>query len=337
MGQTSAVIRQPWYHSPRVLGVLEALVGNSLLMATFVLIVVYSIIAGDRNFLTFENLVNILLSATVGGFLTWGLAVAMLAGNIDYSTQGISALASIAMGVLFMQQNLPAIPTVLVVGAVAAAFGVLTSTLIVNAKIPGLVGTIAVNGSYVAIAMYLCNNLQINIRRPGMEQLFIYTRILGIPFAVWLMFAFFGFAWVVLNHTKLGAHIYASGANVTAARLNGVRVDRVIRITLAWSALCVAMGAMVQTTRGGITLLFGSSGGLAPSLGPVVLGGISLFGGAGKLENMFIAIAFTSVLYNGLFLLSASTGVIQMTGGLVFLVAILLSTARGWFASMKTV
>ena len=335
MNATATAERRPWYMAPHAMRVLEALLSNSLLMATIVLVVVYSVIARDRNFLTFQNLVNILLSATVGGFLTWGLATTMLAGNIDYSTQGISALATIGMGVLFMQKELAAIPTVLVVGAGCILFGLLTSVMIVNFKIPGLVGTIAVNGSFVAIAMYLCGNLQINIRRPGMEQLFIYTRILGIPFSVWLMFAFFVFGWIVLNHTKLGAHIYATGANPVAARLNGVPVGWVVRITLMWSALCIAVAAMIQTTRSGITLLWGSSGGLAPNLGPVVLGGISLFGGAGKLENMLVAIAFTSVLYNGLYLMSAPTGTIQMVGGLVFLIAILMSAARDWFAKMR--
>ena len=329
------VRKTAWWMNPRLLRALEALLSNSLLMATIILVVIYSVVARHLNFLTFENLVNILISATVGGFLTWGLAVTMLAGNIDFSTQGISAIASIMMGVLFMQLGWGAIPTLIVVILASAILGLLTSLLIVNLKIPGLVATIAVNGSYVAAAMFLCSNYQINIRRPDLENLFFKFRLLHIPFSVWLMFAFFGFAWVVLNHTKLGAHIYATGANPIAARLSGVRVNRVIRITLIWSALCVALAAMIQTARSGITLLFGSSGGLYADLGPVVLGGISLFGGSGKLENMLVAIAFTSVLYNGLFLMNASTGTIRMTYGLVFLIAILMSAAREWFAKMK--
>lgn len=327
--------RTAWWMNPRLLRVLEALLSNSLLMAMIILVVVYSVVARHLNFLTFENLVNILISATVGGFLTWGLAVTMLAGNIDFSTQGISAIGSIMMGVLFMQLGWGALPTLVVVILASAIIGLLTSLLIVNLKIPGLVATIAVNGSYVAAAMFLCNNYQINIRRPDLENLFFKSRFLHIPFSVWLMFAFFGLAWVVLNHTKLGAHIYATGANPIAARLSGVRVNRVVRITLIWSALCVALAAMIQTARSGITLLFGSSGGLYADLGPVVLGGISLFGGSGKLENMLVAIAFTSVLYNGLFLMNASTGTIRMAYGLVFLIAILMSAARGWFAKMK--
>jgi ribose transport system permease protein len=333
--QTLTKKKTSWWMEPRILSWLEKLFNNSLLMSTFILIVIFSILGWERNYLTPENGVNILISMTVGGFLTWGLATAMLAGNIDYSTYGISAIASILTGIMFMQQGWGAIPTILFVAIGTSLFGLLTSILVVNFRIPGLVATIAVNGFYISIAMYLCQNYQINIRRPELEQVFFQFRPLGIPFSVWLMFIFFGITWVMLYHTKLGAHIYATGANPLAARLSGVRISWVVRFTLLFSALCVAIAAIIQTSRSGITMLYGSSGGLAPNLGPVVLGGISLFGGSGRLENMLIAIFFSTVLYNGLYLMNASTGVIYLVSGLVFLIALMMSTVRDWFAKRK--
>ncbi len=79
-----------------------------------------------------------------------------------------------------------------------------------------------------------------------MEEIFLKFRPLSIPFGVWLMLIFFGVAYVMLYHTKLGAHIYAVGANPVAARLNGVPVGQVIRATLLWSALCVSMAAIIH-------------------------------------------------------------------------------------------
>jgi len=331
--------RKHWYSSPRMLSLVEMLLSNSLLAATVILVIVYTIIARDRNFFSFGNLVNILMAATITGFATWAMAVAMLAGNIDWSTRGVSVIASILLGELFMQKGWGAIPTILGVCAASILVSLFTSFLIVNFKIPSLVATIAVNGSYVAIAMYLCNNYQINIRRPGLEEIFIKFRPLNIPFSVWLMLIFFGFAWVMLYHTKLGAHIYATGANANTARLNGVNVNRVIRITLMWSAVCVAMAGIIGTTRGGITLLYGSTGGydaLVYAFGPVMLGGVSLFGGRGRLENMLVAILFVNVLNNGLFLMHATTGIIQTANGLVFLLALMMSSTRDMIAQIKS-
>ena len=88
---------------------------------------------------------------------------------------------------------------------------------------------------------------------------------LGIPLTVWVMFASFLAAFIMLNHTRLGAHIYATGANYNAARLNGVPVENIIRITLVLSSVFIAIGGMVATARSGITILFGSTNALNTS------------------------------------------------------------------------
>jgi ribose/xylose/arabinose/galactoside ABC-type transport system permease subunit len=335
MSESLAIPKRKWYQSGRTLSLLEKLLSNSLLAATMALVIIYAILGRNMNYFTFENLVNILLSLTLTGFLTWSMAIAMLAGNIDWSTTGISAIASLTVGVLFMQKGVGAIPAILITLVTCMAFSLISSFLIVNLKIPSLVATIAVNGSFVASAMFISNNTTINIRRPDLANDLVNFNILGIPFIVWLMFFFFGFAYVMLYHTKLGAHIYATGADPAAARLNGVKVSNVIRITLMWSALCVGMAGIIQTTRGGITLLYGSTGGLLPAFTPVMLGGISLFGGRGRLENMLVAIVFITVLNNGLYMMNAQIGVITLANGLVLLIALMMSSLRDFIATLK--
>jgi ribose transport system permease protein len=322
-------------YSQQTLAFLERFLSNSLLAATIVLVIFFSIIARDRNYFSFENLVNVLTALATAGFLTWSMAFAMLAGNIDWSTKGISAIASIALGVTFMNMGWPAITSILVVCAGCILVSLFTSFLIVNLKIPGLVATIAVNGLYIAIAMYLCNNYQINIRRPELENILVQFQPLRIPFSVWLMFIFFGIACIILYHTRLGAHIYAVGANSPAARLNGVRVGRVVRFTLMWSAVCIAMAAIIQTTRSGITLLYGTTIAIEPAFLPALLGGISIFGGRGRLENMLIAIVFVAVLENGLFIMSAATGTIYFVRGIAYMLALILSIVRDRVALIK--
>ena len=337
MSESLAVPQRKWYQSVRTIKLVERLLSNSLLAATVVVIVIYAILGRNMNYFTFDNLVNILLSLTTLGFLTWSMAIAMLAGNMDWSTTGIAAVASLTIGVLFMQHGMGAIPAILLTGVVCMVFSLFTSFLIVNLKIPSLVATIAVNGSFIASAMYISNNTTINIRRPGLADVLVNFNILNIPFIVWLMFLFFGFAYVMLYHTKLGAHIYAVGANSVAARLNGVKVSNVIRITLIWSALCIAMAGIIQTTRGGITLLYGSSIGLpiTPAFTPVMLGGISIFGGRGRIENMLIAIVFITVLNNGLYMMNAQLATINVANGVVLLVALMMSSLRDFIATHK--
>jgi ribose/xylose/arabinose/galactoside ABC-type transport system permease subunit len=335
MEQSIAIPKRKWYQSQKGLSLLEKLLSNSLIAASVVVIIIYSILGRNMNYFTFENLVNILLSLTTIGFLTWSMSIAMLAGNMDWSTTGISVIASLTVGVLFMQKGWGAVPAILITLAVCMAFSLVSSFLIVNLKIPSLVATIAVNGTFVAAAMFISNNTTINIRRPDLADTLVNNNFLHIPFTVWLMFLFFGFAYVMLYHTKLGAHIFAVGANTAAARLNGVKVSNVIRLTLMWSALCVGMAGIIQTTRGGITLLYGSTGGLVPAFTPVMLGGISLFGGRGRIENMLVAIIFITVLNNGLYMMNAHIGVVTLANGVVLLIALIMSSLRDFIAKLK--
>jgi ribose/xylose/arabinose/galactoside ABC-type transport system permease subunit len=335
MSQGLAMPKRKWYQSQQALGLLEKLLSNSLLAATVVVIIIYAILGRDMHYFTFENLVNILLSLTTLGFLTWSMSVAMLAGNIDWSTAGIAAIASLTVGVLFMQKGVEAIPAILITLVVCMAFSLISSFLIVNLKIPSLVATIAVNGSFIASAMFISNNTTINIRLPGLADTLVNFNILRIPFIVWLMFLFFGIAYVMLNHTRLGAHIYAIGANPAAARLNGVKVSNVIRITLMWSAVCVGMAGIIMTVRGGITQLYGSQITITPAFTPVMLGGISIFGGRGRLENMLVAIIFITVLNNGLYMMNAQIGVVTLANGLVLLIALVMSSLRDYIAKLK--
>jgi ribose/xylose/arabinose/galactoside ABC-type transport system permease subunit len=313
---------------------VEILLDNSLLLATVILVIFFTIFAGNLNFFTFGNLVNILLIATLNGLFACGLTITMLAGNIDFSSTGGTAIASILVGVVFQKSGVPLLPSILIVIGAAVLVGLLTSTLIVNFKIPGLVATIAVNGAYVALAMALCGNMQINVVRVEMQQFWMWRGLLGIPLTVWVMFASFLAAFIMLNYT---AHIYATGANYNAARLNGVPVENVIRITLVLSAVFIAIGGMVATARSGITILFGSTNALntADAFLAVLLGGVALFGGSGKIEQIFLAILFLAVLFNGLSLMALPTGVWFVIRGVAYLLAILLGVARTWAAQTK--
>jgi ribose transport system permease protein len=303
---------------------------NSLYVAMITVFLLYSVIAAPYNFLTVGNLVNILISAAVLGLITCGLTIAILAGQIDLSAAGISGLGSIVVGVLFQLWSWPAPATLLAVLIVGALAGLLTSTLIVNVKIYSLIASMSVVGLYTGLAMTFSRNLQIPLARLQMQQLMFYRGILGIPVTVWVMFVLYGLGFVMLNHTRLGAHIYATGANYTAARLSGVPVNRVIRIALMISGVTIALAAALVTARGNITILYGAAGGLQSSdaLIAVLLGGVSLFGGSGKIERNLMAVLFLVLVQNGLTLMSVPLSGWFLARGAAFLLAVVLDVAR---------
>jgi ribose transport system permease protein len=188
----------------------------------------------------------------------------------------------------------------------------------------------SVVGLFTGLAMLFSRNLQIPLARLELQQMLFYRGILGIPVTVWVMFVLYGLGYVMLNHTRLGAHIYATGANYTAARLCGVPVSRVVRIALMLSGVTIALAAALVTARGNITILYGAAGGLqgGDALIAVLLGGVSLFGGTGRIERNLVAVLFLVIVQNGLTLMSVPLSGWFLARGAAFLLAVVLDVAR---------
>jgi ribose transport system permease protein len=303
---------------------LEIFLGNYLYPAILILIIVYGILARDRNYFSYQNARNLSMSMSISVLAASALFITTLVGQIDASTRGISGFGSVLLGVLFQLNNWPPIPSIGIILLVAALMGLTTSFMVVELKVGGLIATLALVSVYIGAAMFFHNNQMIAVNRPQLQAI-LYHDILGFPFTVWFALGIFILMWVMLNHTKLGAHIYAVGANRYAAMVSGVPVNRVTRITLIMSAMLVAAAGILSTARTGLTLLFGSSGGISWNLGPIVMGGASIYGGVGRIERIGLAILFGAIMANGMNILDVRTGERFLLNGIIFLGALILN------------
>ena len=323
MAQSTSSLKRA-LQSERGQKILEIVLGNYLYPAIVILIIVYGILAWDKNYFSYQNIRNLSMSMSVSILAACALFITTLVGQIDASTRGVSGFGSVLLGVLFQVNGWPPIPAIAVILVVAILMGLITSVMVVELKVNGLIGTLALVSVYIGLAMFFHNNQMIAVNRPQLQDI-LYHDILGFPFTVWFALSIFGLIWVLLNHTKLGAHMYAVGANKYAALVSGVPVNRVTRITMVMAAVMVAIAGILSTARNGLTLLFGSSGGIAWSLGPIVMGGASIFGGVGKIERIGLAILFSAIMANGMNILDVRTGERFLTNGVIFLGALILN------------
>jgi len=302
----------------------ELVLGNYLYGANIALIAVFGILAYDKNYFTYQNVRNILVSMSIAALAACALTMTTLVGQIDASTRGVSGLGSVILGMLFQVNGWPALGAIGVVLVVAGLMGLATSVMVIELRVNALIATLALVSVYIGTAMFFHNNQMIAVNRPQLQNI-LYHDFLGFPVTVWFTLAVFVLTYVVLNHTKFGAHLYAIGANRYAALVSGVPVKRVTRITLVVSAMLVAIAGIFQTSRQGLTLLWGSSGGINWSLGPIMLGGASIYGGVGRIENVGLALIFGALMNNGFDLLAVKTGPRFLLNGLVFLGALVLN------------
>jgi ribose transport system permease protein len=310
------------------LRLLRLALDNWLYAATILLCVFFALRA--PNFLTVDNVINTLVSASITGIVTAGFTIVLLTGVIDASISGITALASVLTALLFQRWGVPLPLTLLVLITASIGMGLLSSLLIIEGRIHSLIATLGSAGVFLGLSVGLAAGQQIAITRPELQNT-LFERPLGIPISVWLLFLCYLLGYIMLNHTRLGAHIYATGSNYTAARLSGIPVKRVIRIALIIAAIATSLAAVLATARANLSLLYGVTIGgvnLADAFTAALLGGISLRGGVGKIERNLVAVLFLSILSNGLQLMGTAPAVWLVIKGIAFVGAVIIDAVR---------
>ena len=148
--------------------------------------------------------------------------------------------------------------------------------------------------------------------------------LLGIPVPVWIAAAVVLLAAFITQKTKLGRYIYAIGGNETAARLSGIRINRVKMIVYGIGGALAALGGVIVTSRLDSAQPNAGISYELDAIAAVVIGGTSLNGGKGTVWGTVIGAIIIGVLNNGLVLLNVSPFWQQVVKGGVILLAVII-------------
>ena len=295
--------------------------------ALIILMVVFSSLS--EYFLSFSNLVDILLAAAVTGVLAIGATFVITTGGIDLSVGTVMTLSAVMAAQTMTVWHLPVAFGVLAALATGATCGLVNGILVAKMGLPPFIATLGT--FYVArgLALVISNSAPIYLTDEAtflgitMGQL-----VPGVPNAVLIFFAVAALAALILSRTVLGRYTVSLGSNEEATRLSGVRTD-------GWK-IAVYTLAGVFTGLAGV-LLAGRIGSAQPSLGAgyeldaiaaAVIGGTSLRGGEGTMLGTVIGACIMSTLNNGLRLLSVpQEWQLVITGGILVL-AVFLDVVR---------
>jgi len=146
-------------------------------------------------------------------------------------------------------------------------------------------------------------------------------RVAGIAYSAIVFLAVTAGGWVLLNRTRYGRHVIAVGGNREAARMAGVRPQRIVCSVYVLSGLCVGIAAVLLSGR------LGSASPVAGNLleldaiAAVVIGGTSLAGGRATITGTFLGVITFGLLFNLLNLLDMPTELQQLTKGVIILAA----------------
>jgi ribose transport system permease protein len=288
-------------------------------LATLVMVIVYSIVSPD--FLTPTNLLNLARQASPLMILACGEAFVILAGGFDLSIGSTVGLTSVVLALVMLQHGqAAATAAALLVGLVV---GIANGVLVVKTHVSTFIVTLAMLSIGASLALTLTGgatvqNLPVSIAYIGYNS----WGPLPIPLALAALVVVSG--WVVLKWTRLGIQIYALGGNREAARLAGLRVDVLQIVVFAISGFCASVAGVILTSRvvtGQPTLGVGME---LQAIAAVILGGVSLFGGAGSILGVVVGVIFIVVLDNGLILLGISSYTQGLVTGVALIAAVTL-------------
>jgi len=283
------------------------------------------------HFLRVENFANILRQASPLFFLAMGQTLCLLTAGIDLSQGSVVSLTSVITVGVMMHYGLAAgTGAGLLVGLVV---GLVNGLLVGPARLSPII--VSIGTLFVAAGIAL--------QYTGGEP------IAGIPDEILPYFAWVGQgSWgpvpvpavfmavglilihLLLTQTRLGRHIYAVGGYPEAALTSGIRVPWVLVFVYTFSGLLSGLGGYILTARAisGEPLLGGGDL-LLQSLGSVVIGGTSLFGGRGGVLKTFLGMLVISFMVNGLNLLGMSTFIQQVVIGGIILASVAATALRG--------
>ena len=292
-------------------------------IALIILMAVITII--NSNFLTANNLLNLLLQVTSNALIAFGMTFVILTGGIDLSVGSILALSS-ALTAGLLGSGMPVTLAILISLILGCILGMMNGLLISYGKLAPFIVTLATMTIFRGATLVYTNGNPIT---KGLSDTFLFQflgqgYIVGIPFPVIIMFIVFIVLYVLLHKTAFGKSVYAIGGNEKAAYISGVKLNKVKIIIYSISGIMASISGLIITSRLSSAQPTAGASYEMDAIAAVVLGGTSLSGGKGRILGTLIGALIIGVLNNGLNIIGVSAFWQQVVKGVLILIAVLI-------------
>jgi rhamnose transport system permease protein len=272
---------------------------DSFLATTVVAVFVYAAYCVP-GFLTSFNISQAIAGVSEKALIVLPMVFLIIAREIDISVASMLALTSVIFGVL-LQAGMPLPAAIAVVLACGAALGALNGLLVALMGLPSLVVTLGTLAMFRGAGYVILGSGSVNQLPEGLTSFGIGN--IGSSPIPWTILPFLVLAPVfalVLHKTSIGRRIYAIGGNPEASRYSGVRVRRIRFWLFVTSGLICSIAGIVFTARLANARANNAVGFELDIITIALLGGISVFGGKGRLTGVLWALALLAMIRNAL-------------------------------------
>ena len=295
------------------------------------LVLVFSLVCG-RNFASVNNFVAILNQLAIPLLVALGLTFVIMIGSIDLSIDGTIGMAASLLGVFALNSRFAfnmGFGAVLIAVGASVLVGFLIGMIHVYLRIPSFMVSFAF--------MYICRGIGLlsysgqppTILDPAMV-LIPKLSFIGIPFITWVALIILLVCIFIQEYTAFGRYIYAVGTDETVLKAVGVSVNAVKVKVFVLAGFCFGVAGVLGAIRlgqGQVGVV--GTGLMFPAQTAVVAGGTSLAGGKGGVSQTIVGVLIITVLENGLLILGVNPYIRTGIQGVIILVAVAMTIARG--------
>jgi ribose transport system permease protein len=282
-----------------------------------------------EHFFQLGIFLNILQHATFVGLIAIGLSFCIIAGHMDLSVESVRAFAAWLAAGRGSASGLELDPWLTLALAIAfgAAAGAFNGLLVIRARINAFIVTLA---TYIAIRGFglVLTGGRSMYGLPDEFRAVATADVFGLPLLVLILLLAYVVFHVVLTRTQFGRYVYLVGGNPTAPFRAGINVQRVLYTAFIMSGVLAAIAGWLLAARtNGATPNLGL-GMLFEAFAAVVIGGVSLRGGVGRLSGVFAGVLLLSSIDTAINVMGLEPYYMQVIRGGLMLLAVLLDSVK---------
>ena len=291
-----------------------------------VIFIFFAILLGDQGFLSPNNLLNILRQSATITVIAVGMTYVIACAEIDLSVGSVAGLASVVTAMAVANWGVVAgVIAGLLVGVV---IGSINGGLVAGLGIPSFLVTLGMLGIAFGLAQWITDSAPQPILSYAYNLAFGSGNLGPFPGLVVWMAIFVAVGAIVLSKTRFGRQVLATGGNRMAAEFTGINTKRIKFEVLLISGTVAAFAGMLYAGRLQSGRFQWGQGDELSAIAAVILGGTSLFGGAGSVIGTLFGALLIGLINNGLILAGLDASQQQVIRGAIIILAVALARKK---------
>jgi ribose transport system permease protein len=286
----------------------------------------FAVLLRDQGFLSPNNLLNIFRQTATITVIAVGMTYVIACAEIDLSVGSVAGLSSVCTAMALSQWGL--VPGILAGLAVGLVVGSINGALVSLLGIPSFLVTLGMLGIAVGVAQWITASAPQPILNDTFNTVFGSGNFGPVPGLVVWSAIFVAIGAVVLNRTRFGRQVLATGGNRNAADFTGINTKRIKFQVLLISGMVASVAGMLYAGRLQSGRFQWGAGDELSAIAAVILGGTSLFGGFGSIVGTLFGALLIGLINNGLILAGLDSSQQQVVRGAIIILAVALARKK---------